>query len=75
MSVKRKHFNQLFIKRSAINVIQLTFNRRLDISSVVLENGNKYTFEVNATDNVGNKALPSTQTWYTGKISSRSLSR
>ena len=56
-------------------MIQLIFNRRFDTSSIALENGNKYTFEVNATDNVGNKALPSTHTWYTGKISSRSLSR
>ena len=63
------------MKWSPTNVIQLIFNRKFDISSVVLENGNRCTFEVNAIDNVGNKALPSTQTWYFGKISSRSLSR
>ena len=39
------------------------------MSSIVLESGSKYTFEVNATDYVGNKALPATWTWYTGKIS------
>ena len=41
------------------------------MSSIMLESGNKYTFEVNATDYVDNKAMPSTWTWYTGKINLR----
>ena len=47
------------------------FDLRFDMSSIMLESGNKYTFEVNATDYVGNKAVPSTWTWYTGEISLR----
>ena len=48
--------------------IKFMFDHRFDMSSIVLESGYKYTFEVNATDYVGNKALPSAWTWYTGKI-------
>lgn len=66
-----KTFLSTLIKWGTTNLIQSISNRRFDISGVVLENGNKYTFEVNATDNVGNKALPSSKTWYTGKLSSR----
>ena len=51
--------------------IKLMFDLRFDMSSIMLESGNKYTFEVNATDYVDNKAMPSTWTWYTGKINLR----
>ena len=54
-------------QRNLINI-----NHRFDTSSIVLESGKNYTFEVNATDYVGNKARPSTWTWHTGKINSSS---